>query len=205
MSRKTIWRDDFVVEVYNLARSGMSESKMARALGISLPTFMSWENKKKIFEEAIKRGRKEYRNRNNKTLSFQNYVYKRLSPSLREIWKRINKLDKVRGGESRIEALLSRKGKLDKPVFRSSGELTEIFYNSLEKLDMKRWLQTLDSTSTSIISGFERNTLKELSKKAVSDNIPIDNFIESVNPHEGIRLILSDINVNPDTLLFLQN
>jgi len=111
MSRRTVWKDDFYVEVYNLARSGLKEGQMAAALGISLPTFRSWERKKKAFKSAIQKGRKEYRGRNNKTASFEDYVYKRLSKDLRLTWNRICKLDKKKGGLEKIEAILDRKGR----------------------------------------------------------------------------------------------
>jgi len=111
MSRRTIWKDSFYVAVYNLARMGLKETQLAKALGISLPTFRSWERKKDAFKSAIQKGRKEYRGRNNKTASFGDYVYNRLPKELRLIWNKINRLDKKPKGLEEIEAILDRKGK----------------------------------------------------------------------------------------------
>jgi len=111
MSRRTVWKDDFIIEGYNLAGSGLKESQIAQVLGISLPTFRVWEKKKLPFGKAIKKGRKEYRDKTGKTLSYRDYIYKRLSVDLRKVWNRINKLDKKKSGLERIEAILDRKGK----------------------------------------------------------------------------------------------
>jgi len=111
MSRRTVWRDEFIIEAYNLARGGMKERKIAEILGVSFHTFLIWENKKNPFRLSIQKGRKEYRGKNNKTASFRDYVYKRLPRELRLIWNRINKLDKRKGGLEKIEAILDRKGK----------------------------------------------------------------------------------------------
>jgi len=111
MSRRTVWKDSMYVTAYTLAKSGLKESQMAQALGISLATFHSWEKKKKDFADAIKKGRKEYRGRNNKTASFGDYVYKRLPRELRLVWNRICKLDEQKGGLEKIEAILDKKGK----------------------------------------------------------------------------------------------
>jgi len=111
VSRKTVWKDDFIIKVYNLARSGVKEFHMAQVLGISVPTFRSWQRKKLVFKKAIQKGRKEYRGRRDKTASFEDYVYRRLSRDLRLTWNRICKLDKKKNGLEKIEAILDRKGK----------------------------------------------------------------------------------------------
>jgi len=111
MSRRTIWDDSFYNKAYKLARSGLKETQLAKALGIALPTFRSWLRKKKAFKTAIQDGRKEYRGKNNETASFGDYVYKRLSKELRLVWNKINKLDKKKKGLEEIEAILDRKGK----------------------------------------------------------------------------------------------
>jgi len=49
MSRKTIWNDIFVIKTYELAKAGLTEAQIAKALGISKPTFLNWEKKKKLY------------------------------------------------------------------------------------------------------------------------------------------------------------
>ncbi len=110
MANKTIWQDKFIIEVYNLSRSGLTELRMAKELGISLPTFRVWERKKKCFKLALQMGRKE--RRRNDDVDWKNYIYKRLPSELRRLWRKINKLDKAKNGSERIEAILAQEGKI---------------------------------------------------------------------------------------------
>lgn len=110
MSRKTIWKKEFVDKVYGLARSGVIESKIASKLGISYPTFMMWKKKKREFCLVLRLGKKEHRSRRSKILDFRSYIYKRLSYDLKHVWNRINKLDRARNGLERLEAFLVREG-----------------------------------------------------------------------------------------------
>ena len=40
------FKDEYYVTVYELARSGMSENKMSKNLGVSTVTLRSWKKKK---------------------------------------------------------------------------------------------------------------------------------------------------------------
>jgi len=108
---RTVWKNKFIIEVYELAKSGMTESQIANTFGISLPTFRVWEKKKPIFKMALQQGRKQNKKPNNKTFNFSDYVYKRLSSDLKKIYDRINKFDKEKNGIEKIEALLAKRGK----------------------------------------------------------------------------------------------
>ena len=111
---KTVWKDNYVIDVYNLAKSGMTDRKIAQVLGITHHTFAMWTRtttKRKNFRLAFQRGRKEYRGKNGKTYSFKDYVFKRLSLDLRSTWNRINKLDKKANSFEMIDAILENKGK----------------------------------------------------------------------------------------------
>ncbi len=94
--------------------------------------------------------------------------------------------------------LLARKDKLNKPAFISSGELTEIFFESLRKNDMKKWLQTLDHTTINEIEGFEREIFNDFSKKLESDGSEElkEYFIDFADPDNGVRLIIPEIHLN---------
>ncbi len=109
---KTVWQDAFIIRVYNLAKSGMRESQMAKVLGISLPTFIIWKKKRKQFHLALQTGRKEHRGDNGHVISFKDYVYARLPADLRKVWSIINRLDEAKGGREKIEAILARRGKI---------------------------------------------------------------------------------------------
>lgn len=111
MSRKSVWKDEFLIRVYNLARTGLKESKIAKALGISMTSFNIWEVKKPAFKTALDMGRKEYKNRDKKVYSFKDYVYDRLPDNLQKIWLAIDKIDTAKKGVNKIEAILARRGK----------------------------------------------------------------------------------------------
>lgn len=111
MSGKSIWKDEFVFIVYDLAKGGMIERKMSKVLGISLDTFRRWESKKKQFGLAVKRGRKFFRKEDGSTFSYRDFVVGRLSEDAKEIWNKIDRCDSLKNGVERIEAILSDRGK----------------------------------------------------------------------------------------------
>jgi len=111
MSGRSIWKDEFIFIVYDLARGGMIERKMAKVLGISLETFRRWESKKKQFRMAVKRGRKFFKKEDGSTFSYKDFVVGRLSADAKEIWHKIDRCDSLKNGVERIEAILSDRGK----------------------------------------------------------------------------------------------
>ena len=107
---KSIWKDIFVFRAYELARAGLSEIRMAKALGISVPTFRVWESKKKVFKLAVEEGRKINKRRGKDAANLRNYIFERLPKDLRKLWEKINKLDGKLTGAEKIEALLVKRG-----------------------------------------------------------------------------------------------
>lgn len=108
---KSIWKDIMIIQVYELSKSGNSETSMAKVLGISLPTFRLWETKKKLFKMAINRGRKVNKGRTNQAMTIQDHVFNRLSKSTRKTWRKLNRLQKEKKGFKKIEAMLESQGK----------------------------------------------------------------------------------------------
>lgn len=108
---KTLWKTEYIIRVYELARSGMTQVKMAKVLGVSHPTFRKWEEKKEAFRMALRAGKKLYKHNNKNGVSFRDYVFKRLPEDLRKLWCEINRLDKARSGVEKIEAILAKRGK----------------------------------------------------------------------------------------------
>lgn len=106
----SVWKDSMIIQVYELAKSGMMEVPMAKVLGISTPTFRLWETKRKLFRMAVKMGRKEYRGRGKQAMDFQQYIYNRLSSEMKQAWNRINRLAKEKKGIKKVEAFLEKKG-----------------------------------------------------------------------------------------------
>ena len=107
---KSIWKDTFVLQAYELAKSGMKERNMAKALGISFGTFALWERKKPLFRMAIKAGRKAHKKKNGKDFSLHDFIAGRLSEDLRDLWHKINRCDTLKNGTERLEALLADRG-----------------------------------------------------------------------------------------------
>jgi len=112
MGSNGLWKDEYIFHAYELARNGHTEGRIAKILGISLPTFLQWERKKPLFKLAVSKGRQTLKSGTaaNGTFSFRDYIYNRLPPDLRVTWKRIMKARKERAGIDVIESLLAERG-----------------------------------------------------------------------------------------------
>lgn len=108
---KKIWNDALAFEIYELVKSGLTASKVAGAIGVSLITFRKWQKRKPLLKIAVKKGRKIYKSNTKDGPNIRDYIFERLPLHLRKIWKEINKLDKVTSGTERINALLEKRGK----------------------------------------------------------------------------------------------
>lgn len=106
---KTAWRDEMVIDAYDLARSGMSDTKIAKTLGVSRQIFNKWKDRRPLLAHAINKGRRRFGRQD--ALTFRDYVYKRLSPKNQELWDRINECEKFDNGMLRVQALLESTGK----------------------------------------------------------------------------------------------
>ena len=106
----SIYKDEYIVRVYQLAQQGLTETKISKILGISVATFRVWEKKKKAFKKALEMGRKEGNPNNKDIVTFQDYVYKRLPRKLRKLWNEINAFGTSVSGIEKIEALLIKRG-----------------------------------------------------------------------------------------------
>lgn len=104
---KKNWKDIYYVDVFELARSGMTKQRIMRTLGLYPSTFYNWMKTKPALREAYYRGRKGRRSLE----TFKRYVYNRLPRKLKKIWKRINALDLKKNGLERIETILLNQGK----------------------------------------------------------------------------------------------
>jgi hypothetical protein len=113
-STKSKWNEDFIIDTYNLAKSGMTENQIAGAIGISVHTLRVWEKKKKRFKSALERGRNEHIKKNGKTFTLQDYIFGRLSYKNRKLWKKLCKIDKnkakAKDVQEQIEILLEKRG-----------------------------------------------------------------------------------------------
>ena len=104
---KSSWSDTYYVRAYELAKTGLSDTKVAEMLGVSYPTLKSWLSKKPALQDALDRGRKGPQT----AASLQDYIFDRLSPKLRYLWEQITLCESAPNGILRLEALLSNAGK----------------------------------------------------------------------------------------------
>jgi transposase-like protein len=112
MGRKSMWKDDFLFDAYELVRQGGSEKQIARICGISLPTFLQWERKRSLLRLALKRGRDKYRKRMRKGGSeLAEYVFNGLSPEMKKVWRKLAKADLANSPKQVLDAILEGKGK----------------------------------------------------------------------------------------------
>lgn len=103
------WNDEYYVLGFELAKSGLSDQRLAKFMGITVTTLKQWRAKRKAFNAAIERGRKFCNGKS--TMTFREYVYQRLSPRLQELWDKINECEDAPSGVARLEALLEKHGK----------------------------------------------------------------------------------------------
>jgi len=58
LGRKSKYQSDFPLKVEKLANRGLNNKQIAKALGISVDTFIQYEKKYSLFTESLKKGRK---------------------------------------------------------------------------------------------------------------------------------------------------
>lgn len=113
MPNKSLWRDDFLWDAYELAKDGTTEASIAKILGISLPTFIGWEKHKHLFKQALIRGRAAHKRRTRHNGNeIEDYIYNRLSDEERFVWRKIMKAHKTNRGKDIVKAILDKQGKL---------------------------------------------------------------------------------------------
>lgn len=109
MAIKSSFKDTYYVKFYLLAKSGLTDAKIAKAVNVSLKTIEKWKRQKPALREAIEEARSL--EDMGAQASFRDYVYQRLDPRLKELWDSINRYEKEKNGILRIEALLNNQGK----------------------------------------------------------------------------------------------
>lgn len=107
--KKGVWKDDYYVRAYTLARQGMPDRRIAGAIGVTSGTFKRWVEEHPALRRALKQARGE--KARNFQASFREYVYRALTPELQEVWDDINACENEPSGIARIEALLADRGK----------------------------------------------------------------------------------------------
>ncbi len=105
---RSIWKDTNYVRVYELARSGMEDNKIAKVLGVQMNTLKKWKGNRPALRDAFDRARAP---RGEMPATFLDYVHDRLPSHLKELLDKIEACDKEGNGIVRIEAMLQDAGK----------------------------------------------------------------------------------------------
>jgi hypothetical protein len=96
------YTDNLAVDVYILARTGLSDLAISKAIGTQPATFKIWASKYPAIAYALQRARVQ----SNET--FQDYVYGQLPENLRDLWDRIEMWSDSDNALERIESILGK-------------------------------------------------------------------------------------------------
>jgi len=103
------WRDEFIYKAYQYAKEGLSNKKIAGALGVGIDAFKNYYKKHPAFRKAIEDGRDK-----DSSIDFANYVYNKLDPHLQALWDELDAVDGSDRGfrsKAQINAILANTGK----------------------------------------------------------------------------------------------
>ena len=104
------WEDRMYVQVYEMAKDGMSDRAIAKALGISGSLIIEWKKKKPLLRLFLEEARKT-KEISNASETYQDFVYKRLPENLKPLWNEIQACSQAPGGIRKMEAMLRQSGK----------------------------------------------------------------------------------------------
>ena len=102
-----IWKEIMLVTIYRLAKQGLSDSKIAEAIGASRDIFKRLKAKRPAIAEALDMARSA--SDEEAAEDFKSYVFNHLPPELRSLWEDIERFEDENSVE-RVEALMKRQG-----------------------------------------------------------------------------------------------
>lgn len=109
--KPTRYSEEIPIRAYELSRAGLRQFQIAKAIGVGWQSFKVWLRKFPALSIAIRKGR-EYRGAEgwDGEGTFKDYVFRRLSPSLQKLWKKINRANEEKNAILKIEYLLEKAG-----------------------------------------------------------------------------------------------
>lgn len=105
---KNKYSKEVVFEAFLLARSGMKDTKIAKAIGITYPTYIKWRETKEWFTKAIDHGRAARAKPEGST--FQEHMLSTMPDDIREVWDSIEAYGGDGNALRRIEGMLADRG-----------------------------------------------------------------------------------------------
>ena len=104
---KTKWKNKFYVDIYRLAAQGMTDSEIAKTLGISAGRIAGWKEEKPTVKYAMEQAR----DKKSSVEDYIGYVYDKLPDNLKQLWDKIRAVEDEPNAIRRMEAMLTEGGK----------------------------------------------------------------------------------------------
>lgn len=107
------WKDEYYVQIYKLAREGMSNPEICQSLGVPEIRFRKWRSKLPALSKLLKDARRGEDNVHKVSAieKVDTFVYDRLPDRLKEVWDGIMASRKKQNPIQKIESLLADAGK----------------------------------------------------------------------------------------------
>ena len=102
------WDNRMYVDIYDLVRSGIPESRAIEVLGFKRDALMKWKRKDPVLVYVLDKAKAP---QSNQTEDFRDFVYGRLPENLQELWDELSKIDDAPSALARVEAMLEMGGK----------------------------------------------------------------------------------------------
>lgn len=109
------WRDELYIEIYDLAREGLSNLAIAEILDISYGTLKKWIKTKAALKTAISKARSE--KDDNRPATVEEYIYQQLSPDLQKLWASLNEFEHEGNTLRKMELLRDQPDKTRQMIF----------------------------------------------------------------------------------------
>lgn len=108
-TKKTKWKPIYLVQIYRMVKLGITDVDICKGLKISRQCLWTWREEKPELQEAISIAKKEMA----ESESLPAWIYARLTPELKKLWKKIREYEKEAGGTgiAKIELMLQDGGK----------------------------------------------------------------------------------------------
>lgn len=100
------FKPEFYVRSYQLAKEGMTDAEIARALGVSPNTYENWVSRDQTLKDALMQARRNRSSKERHGETFQEYVYDRLPSKLQDLWNKLEAAEKETNGVRKAEFLL---------------------------------------------------------------------------------------------------
>lgn len=110
------WNDEYYVEVYDLAKTGLSNTAIAEVIDVSYPTLKRWIASKPALRKALKKARNSDAHPG-KPREFMEYIYKLLPPDVQEVWNQLTLFEKTKNSIRKAELLKKQPDKIRQFLF----------------------------------------------------------------------------------------